>query len=70
MHKNSHSSAIEWWENTNFCFKENARAFSKNSTNQENIKTWLEKMIMKPLQKKFKLEINSVIENLQGELYQ
>ena len=31
------SLASDWWECTNFCFKENARAFSKNPITQENI---------------------------------
>ena len=37
-HKNDHSLASDWWEITKSSFKENARAFSKNSTTQENIK--------------------------------
>ena len=28
------SLASDWWECTNFCLKENARAFSKNSITQ------------------------------------
>ena len=30
--KSNHSSESDWWEYTKSCFKENARAFSKNST--------------------------------------
>ena len=36
-HKKHHSSASDWWEYTNFCFKENARTFSKNLISHENI---------------------------------
>ena len=36
--KNNHSSASDWWENTKSSFKENARTFSKNPTNKENIR--------------------------------
>ena len=28
--ENSHSSASDWWENTRFSFKGNARTFSEN----------------------------------------
>ena len=35
--KKTHSSASEWWEYTQPCFKENGKIFSKNSTTQENI---------------------------------
>ena len=34
-----HSWASYWWECTNSCFKKNARAFSKTSTTQKNIRT-------------------------------
>ena len=35
--KNNHSSASDSWDNTKYSFKENDRAFSKNSTNKENL---------------------------------
>ena len=35
--KNNHFSASGWWEYTKYCFKENAKIFSKNSTTQEDI---------------------------------
>ena len=31
----SHSSASDWWEYTKYCFKENDKIFSKNSTSQD-----------------------------------
>ena len=34
---NNLSSAIDCWEYTKSCFKDNAKIFSKNSSNQENI---------------------------------
>ena len=34
----SHSSASNKWKYTKSCFKENARIFSENSTNQGNIR--------------------------------
>ena len=37
-HKKNHPSASDWWQYTQFCFKENATNFSKNLTTQENIR--------------------------------
>ena len=36
--KNNHSSASDWWRNTNSSLKESARTFSKNSTTQKILK--------------------------------
>ena len=33
--KSNHSSASDWWEYTKYCFKENDKIFSKNSTSQD-----------------------------------
>ena len=33
--KSNHSSASDWWEYTKYCFKENAKILSKNSTTQD-----------------------------------
>ena len=33
--KNSHSSASNWWEYSKYCFKENAKILSENSTTQD-----------------------------------
>ena len=33
--KNNHSLASDWWEYNKYCFKENAKIFSKNSTTQD-----------------------------------
>ena len=35
--KRNHSPASDWWEYNKYCFKENAKILSKNSTTQENI---------------------------------
>ena len=34
---NNLSSAIDWWENTKYCFNDNAKIFSKNFTTRDNI---------------------------------
>ena len=34
----NYSSASDWWKNTKYSFKDNAKTFSKNSTTQENIR--------------------------------
>ena len=33
--KNSHFSASNWWEYSKYCFKENAKILSENSTTQD-----------------------------------
>ena len=68
----THSSSSDWWEYTNFCFEENARTFSKNSTTQKNITISILKNRIWNFYKKenFKPETKPMIENLQDELYQ
>ena len=70
--KNIHSSASNWWKYTKSCFKENVRAFSKNSPTQEKIRiSRLKKRRRNPYKKEnFKSEIKAIIENVQDELYQ
>ena len=41
--KNNHSSTSDWWEYTKYCFKENAKLLSKNSTPQDLV---LKRMIL------------------------
>ena len=54
------------------CFKENAKAFSKRSTTQENNRISRLKKRLQSLNKNenFKPEIKPMTENLQNELYQ
>ena len=33
--KNNHTSASDWWKYNKYCFKENAKMLSKNSTTQD-----------------------------------
>ena len=33
--KNNESLASDWWEYNQYCFKENTKIFSKNSTTQD-----------------------------------
>ena len=70
--KSNHPSASNSWKYTKSCFKENGRTFSKNSTNQGNIRISRLKNRLQNLYKKenFKPEIKSIIKNLQDELYQ
>ena len=60
--KINHSSASNRWKYTESCFKENGRTFSKNSTNQENIRISRLKKRLRNLYKKenFKPEINQL----------
>ena len=65
------SSASVWWGNSKSSFKENARTFSKTSTNQEIRISKLKKKTMKFVQKEnFEPKIKPMIENLRDELYQ
>ena len=50
--KNNCSSTSEWWQYTKSCFEENARTFSKNSTNQENTRISRLKQAKKLLKKR------------------
>ena len=51
--KNNHSSASDWWEYTKYCFKENAKIFSKKSTTQDLVlKRLLELFLTVPPLKK------------------
>ena len=70
--KEPHSSASDWWEYIDSCFKENARAFSKNSINQENIRiSRLKKRLWNFYNTDiFIRETKPMIENLQDDLYQ
>ena len=64
------SSASDWRKYANFCFKGNARAFSKNSITQGNIRiSRLKKRLWNFYKKKFKPAIKPMIGNLQDELY-
>ena len=51
--KNNHSLASDWWEYNKYCFKENAKIFSKNSTTQDLVlKRMLELLLTVPPFKK------------------
>ena len=51
--KNNHSLASDWWEYNKYCFKENAKIFSKNSTTQDLVlKRMLELFLTVPPLKK------------------
>ena len=51
--KSNHSSASDWWEYTKYCFKENAKIFSKKSTTQDLVlKRLLELFLTVPPLKK------------------
>ena len=51
--KNSHSWTSDWWEYTKYCFKENAKILSKNSTTSDlGLKRMLELFIKVPPLKK------------------
>ena len=64
------SSANAWWGNSKSSFKENARTFSKTSTNQEIRISKLKKKTMKFVQKEnFEPKIKPMIENLRDEFY-
>ena len=60
--KSNHSSASNRWKYTKPCFKENGGTFSKNSTNQGNIRISRMKKRLRNLYKKenFKPEINQL----------
>ena len=51
--KNNHSLTSDWWEYNKYCFKENAKIFSKNSTTQDLVlKRMLELFLTVPPLKK------------------
>ena len=51
--KNNHSLTSDWWEYNKYCFKENAKIFSKNSTTQDLVlKGMLELFLTVPPLKK------------------
>ena len=60
--KSNHFSASNRWKYTESCFKENGRTFSKNLTNQGNIRISRLKKRLRNLYEKenFKLEINQL----------
>ena len=51
--KNNHSLTSDWWEYKKYCFKENAKIFSRNSTTQDLVlKRMLELFLTAPPLKK------------------
>ena len=56
--KNNHSSASDWWEYTKYCFKENAKILSKNSTAEDLVSKRMLEIFLKvqPLKKRLQFE--------------
>ena len=68
----TNSPASDWWKCNKYCFKENAKIFSKNCITQEKFRISKSKKVYEIYTKKknFKPKIKSMIENLQTGLYQ
>ena len=56
--KNNHSSASDWWEYTKYCFKENPKILSKNSTAEDLVSRRMLEIFLKvqPLKKRLQFE--------------
>ena len=56
--KNNHSSASDWWEYTKYCFRENAKILSKNSTAEDLVSKRMLEIFLKvqPLKKRLQFE--------------
>ena len=69
----SHSSASDWWEYTKYCFKENAKILSENSTTQDLVlRRMLELFLTVPPLKKynnFKKEFDFFLKNTKNNLF-
>ena len=71
--KSNHSSASDWWEYTKYCFKENAKILSENSTTQDLVlRRMLELFLTVPPLKKynnFKKEFDFFLKNTKNNLF-